>query len=455
MTRADRDSCAAGTRRRWSRRCSTSTSASWPGCCSGRWRRSCARTSGSSATQQGLITAIPLLGGSLFRPVLGMLGDRIGGRRTGLIGMVLTLVAAGRRLAVRHDAPAHFYALGFFLGIAGASFAVALPLASRWYPPRVSGPGDGHRRRRQLGHAAGDAVRAAAGRALRLGGDVRHRDAAAGGWCSCVFALMAKDSPTPRRRDVARATTAPCCASPTRCGSSFLYSLTFGGFVGFASFLTTFFHEQYQRVARRRRATSRRSSSSPAASCARSAAGCRIASAATGCWCCCWRRSRVCLGVVAAAPPLRRGRGGAVRRHGRCWAWATARCSSWCRSAFRSASAWSPASSARPAGSAASSCRRCSARCKDCTGSYTRRVWLAVAAAFVVGTLVLLELGARWSQRWAPTRSSAPACIRIAARCERDQSRRRDVGMIADAQPAAGAAVNGTSVIDWHRHGQS
>jgi NNP family nitrate/nitrite transporter-like MFS transporter len=27
---------------------------------------------------------------------------------------------------------------------------------------------------------------------------------------------------------------------------SFLYSLTFGGFVGFTSFLTTFFHEQYQ-----------------------------------------------------------------------------------------------------------------------------------------------------------------------------------------------------------------
>ncbi len=27
---------------------------------------------------------------------------------------------------------------------------------------------------------------------------------------------------------------------------SFLYSLTFGGFVGFSSFLTTFFHDQYQ-----------------------------------------------------------------------------------------------------------------------------------------------------------------------------------------------------------------
>ena len=30
-------------------------------------------------------------------------------------------------------------AVGFLLGIAGASFAVALPLASRWYPPQYQG----------------------------------------------------------------------------------------------------------------------------------------------------------------------------------------------------------------------------------------------------------------------------------------------------------------------------
>ena len=34
-----------------------------------------------TSTEQGLLVAIPLLGGSLFRPVLGVLGDRLGGRR--------------------------------------------------------------------------------------------------------------------------------------------------------------------------------------------------------------------------------------------------------------------------------------------------------------------------------------------------------------------------------------
>src|SRR5438552_5936822 len=93
---------------------------------------------GLSATAQGLLVAVPLLGGSLFRPVLGVLADRIGGRRAGLAGLALTLTALliGWTLA---SAPWHLFVLGFFLGIAGASFAVALPLASRWYPAEYQG----------------------------------------------------------------------------------------------------------------------------------------------------------------------------------------------------------------------------------------------------------------------------------------------------------------------------
>src|SRR5258708_17500815 len=45
-----------------------------------------------SATQKGLLTAIPLLGGSFFRPIMGLLADRIGGRRAGLTGLTLTLI---------------------------------------------------------------------------------------------------------------------------------------------------------------------------------------------------------------------------------------------------------------------------------------------------------------------------------------------------------------------------
>src|SRR5215472_14447884 len=42
--------------------------------------------------QKGLLTAIPLLGGALFRPMLGVLGERFGERRTGLLGLAVTLI---------------------------------------------------------------------------------------------------------------------------------------------------------------------------------------------------------------------------------------------------------------------------------------------------------------------------------------------------------------------------
>ena len=93
---------------------------------------------GMSASRQGLLVAVPLLGGSLFRPVLGALADRIGGRQAGILGLTLTIAAlvSGWTLA---STTGHLFVLAFFLGIAGASFAVALPLASRWYPAEYQG----------------------------------------------------------------------------------------------------------------------------------------------------------------------------------------------------------------------------------------------------------------------------------------------------------------------------
>jgi NNP family nitrate/nitrite transporter-like MFS transporter len=198
---------------------------------------------GLTATQQGLVTAIPLLGGSLFRPLLGALADRIGGRRTAILGMVFTLVplAVGWQLV---SAPAHLYVLGLLLGIAGASFAVALPLASRWYPPEYQGLAMG--------------IAGAGNSGTLLATLLAPRIAERFGWHAtfglamlplllvlAVFLVIAKDSPRaaapPTLRDYAGV-----LRQRDTIWLSFLYSLTFGGFVGFASFLTIFFHEQYQ-----------------------------------------------------------------------------------------------------------------------------------------------------------------------------------------------------------------
>ena len=195
-----------------------------------------------TATQQGLVTAIPLLGGSLFRPLLGALADLIGGRRTAVLGMVLTLgtLAAGWQLA---STIAHLYALGLLLGIAGASFAVALPLASRWYPPEYQGLAMG------LAGAGNSGTLLATLLAPRIA--ERFGWAATFGFAILpmfvvltVFALIAKDSPRSGPAPSLRAYRAVLAEGDTL-WLSFLYSLTFGGFVGLASFLTVFFHEQY------------------------------------------------------------------------------------------------------------------------------------------------------------------------------------------------------------------
>jgi NNP family nitrate/nitrite transporter-like MFS transporter len=89
--------------------------------------------------QKGMMVAIPTLAGAVLRLVNGVLVDRIGPKTTGIINQVI--VIAGLAFAWRYGISTYqgTLALGVILGFAGASFAVALPLASRWYPPEHQG----------------------------------------------------------------------------------------------------------------------------------------------------------------------------------------------------------------------------------------------------------------------------------------------------------------------------
>lgn len=196
-----------------------------------------------TSTEQGMLVAIPLLGGSLFRPILGVLGDRIGGRRAGLLGLSVTLLP----LLIAWtwaSTPPQLYGVGLMLGIAGASFAVALPLASRWYPPEHQGLVMG------IAGAGNSGSLLATLFAPRLAERV--------GWADTIglliipviivallFAALARDSPNPSTAPAWRQYAAVLKETDTF-WFAFLYALTFGGFVGFTSFLTIFFHEQYQ-----------------------------------------------------------------------------------------------------------------------------------------------------------------------------------------------------------------
>jgi NNP family nitrate/nitrite transporter-like MFS transporter len=89
------------------------------------------------STQFGLLTATPILTGSLFRLPLGLWTDRVGGR----ILMTLLLVLCAVPLWFAADATAfwQFLLLGLALGLVGASFSVGTPYVARFFPPERRG----------------------------------------------------------------------------------------------------------------------------------------------------------------------------------------------------------------------------------------------------------------------------------------------------------------------------
>jgi NNP family nitrate/nitrite transporter-like MFS transporter len=202
-----------------------------------------AKDLGLTAAQKGLMVATPVLAGALLRLVWGMMVDHLKPKLAGTIGQVIVIVAllCAWRLGI------HSYeqtlVLGLFLGVAGASFAVALPLASRWYPPEHQGTA--------LGIAgagnSGTAFAALLGPGL----------AAAFGWQN-VFGIAAIPLIITLVLYLALAKDSPECP-PAKTLSDYLkvlkdkdawwfmffYSVTFGGFVGLAASLTIYFNAQY------------------------------------------------------------------------------------------------------------------------------------------------------------------------------------------------------------------
>jgi NNP family nitrate/nitrite transporter-like MFS transporter len=85
------------------------------------------------------MVATPTLAGAVLRLVNGLLVDRIGPKRSGAISQVIVIVGLLAAYLMGVSSFGGTLALGVILGFAGASFAIALPLASRWYPPEHQG----------------------------------------------------------------------------------------------------------------------------------------------------------------------------------------------------------------------------------------------------------------------------------------------------------------------------
>jgi NNP family nitrate/nitrite transporter-like MFS transporter len=193
-------------------------------------------------TQRGMMLALPLLGGAVLRLVLGGLTDHIGARTTGVIGLALTMIPLllGWLWA---DSYEKILVVGVMLGIAGASFAAALPLASRWYPPHYQGLAMGIAGAGNSGTAL--ATLFAPMLAKEFGWHAVFGMAIIPIALTLVFFFVfAKDSPKqPARKSLPDYVKVLALADTW--WFCFFYSVTFGGFVGLAVFLNSFFKVQY------------------------------------------------------------------------------------------------------------------------------------------------------------------------------------------------------------------
>ncbi|MBP5990112.1 nitrate/nitrite transporter [Piscinibacter sp.] len=92
---------------------------------------------GLNATEFGLLTATPVLTGSLIRVPLGIWTDKYGGRIVMAVLMALTVPAIW--LMAYATQYWHFLTIGLFVGLAGGSFSVGTPYVARWFPKNRQG----------------------------------------------------------------------------------------------------------------------------------------------------------------------------------------------------------------------------------------------------------------------------------------------------------------------------
>ncbi|CAN5215741.1 nitrate/nitrite transporter [soil metagenome] len=198
---------------------------------------------GLDAAQKGFMVAVPVLAGALLRVVNGVLVDRIGPKLTGAICQIIVIAGLISAWFLGVDSYNKVLLLGIVLGVAGASFAVALPLASRWYPAKYQGVALG--------------IAGAGNSGTVLASLFAPSLAKAYGWQNVigmaavplivafiVYLIFAKDSPEqpapkklPEYMDVLKTGDAWWFMA--------FYGVTFGGFVGLSSSLTIYFNTEY------------------------------------------------------------------------------------------------------------------------------------------------------------------------------------------------------------------
>ncbi len=195
-----------------------------------------------SPAQMGLMLSVPIIAGALMRFPLGLLAQYIGRKNATLVEMGLIALAMlyGFFFVESFD---DLLAMGVLLGIAGASFGVALSLGSGWFPPQHKGLAMGLVGAGNVGTAV--SVLVAPPLAHWLGWQAVYGVAAAAILLPMlVMVVYAKEPPDVDAHASLREHMA-CLFEKDGWAFSLIYGVTFGGFIGLITFLPSYYYDQF------------------------------------------------------------------------------------------------------------------------------------------------------------------------------------------------------------------
>lgn len=193
-------------------------------------------------TQMGIMLSIPIFAGALMRFPLGILAQYIGRKNATLVEMAGIFIAMGYGYLFVNDYN-DLLAMGVLLGVAGASFGVALSLGSGSFPPRYKGLAMGIVGAGNVGTAVSALL--APVLAQKFGWQSVYGFAAVSvAVPALVMALYAKEPPDRAPHSSFREHIA-CLFEKDGWAFSLIYAVTFGGFIGLIAFMPTYFYDQF------------------------------------------------------------------------------------------------------------------------------------------------------------------------------------------------------------------
>jgi NNP family nitrate/nitrite transporter-like MFS transporter len=200
---------------------------------------------GLTSFEQALVVAVPVIVGALGRIPVGALTDRYGGRLMFPVVSFATIVPVLFLGLTGYRSLAGLLVGGFFLGLAGTSFAVGVPFVNAWFSAERRGAAIGVFGMGMGGTAisALTTVKLTAHLSIRAPFLVVAAVLAAFGIAAAVILRDAPNRPVPSQPALSR--LAATLKLPITWQASALYAVGFGGFVAFSVYLPTYLKNAY------------------------------------------------------------------------------------------------------------------------------------------------------------------------------------------------------------------